>query len=373
MSSNGTSSVLTRIRHAWEPRTATSKQHQLNISSTIDLIVAEYDVIVDQLGRSFVNALLESDLHKVADGELARLHDLVGGQITAKSSGLTPSDDEDILGYASGASALARSELQGWEEEVQNLISRASEKTIQALHGLAFRLGYIPPSESQDPSVPKLPSSHPDIKTPYCEGALLLQNSKTDVYSVIKQQSTDQDYSCKYCFLEISDFRSSSLNYTKEDWFLLASCHVQTCRSRKDRRAAYRCFACFYSRGHKEIEPSAAAFRVHLNECQFMKLPQKKQSSPVSQSQRNFSSRSSLPSDTLARGSSASLDVSPPSYTKTHRSAPPRDKRDAVPVSNGNRATTVTHWYPEQGFSPVSADETRPTIPLKPLRTNTTG
>jgi hypothetical protein len=65
MSSNGTFSVISRILHAWEPRTSACKQHLgpkahqgLSISlinSTMDLIVAEYDAIADQLGRSFVN------------------------------------------------------------------------------------------------------------------------------------------------------------------------------------------------------------------------------------------------------------------------------------------------------------------------------
>jgi hypothetical protein len=51
MSSNG---VLYRILYAWEPLTATSKQHLGPIiSSTINSIVAKYDAIVDHLGKGF--------------------------------------------------------------------------------------------------------------------------------------------------------------------------------------------------------------------------------------------------------------------------------------------------------------------------------
>ena len=283
---------------------------------------------------------------------------------------MTPIDGEHSVsatagfGYASGTSAPPRPEFQGWEEEAENLARRASEKTAQALHELASRLGYIS-SQNQDSPAPKLPhSSYIDINTPYCDGALLLQKSKADVSNVITQQSIEQDYVCNYCYLEISDFRSCSLNYTKKDWALLASCHVQACKSAKDRRAAYRCFACLWC-GHSEIQSSAATFQDHLDACQFMKVHQqrdqdshkasKKQSSPVSRLQQNFSSRPSLPSD--------SPHISRSSHTREYQSTPPHDKRDAVHASNRNRATAV----------PVSADEALPIIPRKPFRTRTTG
>lgn len=70
MLSDGTLSVISRIRHAWEPATAACKQHvgpealrglsSSLISSRVDLIVAEYDVIADRLGRSFVHGDGES-------------------------------------------------------------------------------------------------------------------------------------------------------------------------------------------------------------------------------------------------------------------------------------------------------------------------
>ena len=292
------------------------------------------------------------------------------------------SDDSDHA-------ALPHSEFEGWEVEAQDLARRASHKTIQALHRLATRLGYITPSPNRDPLVSKLPHiAYVDAVIPYCNGAILLQKSKADIYSVIKKQGSEQDYICQYCFLEISDFRSCSRNYAEEDWRLLASCHVQACKSWEDRRAAYRCFACFWC-GHNEIEQSAATIRNHLDTCKLMKVSKeldkdshgakKKQSPPLSELQQS-TSQPRLPSRTLAWDSSAPLDtnhVSRASYTTEHRSTPQHDTWEGVQAPNGNSSATGPRSHPGRVPSRISGDRTVPPVPplqkSMPFHMRTTG
>ena len=277
-----------------------------------------------------------------------------------------------------GDFAAPNTESKNWREEADGLARSASDKTLTALQDLAARLGYVP-STNRDPLVSKLPrSSFGAGDVAYCKGALLLQESKADIYSVLKRQNSDQHFICTHCYLEISDFQSNASNYEAEDWSLLASCHVLACSSLKDRRAAYRCFACF-ARGHDVIEPSAAAIRAHLDACKYRKIRNAQgkktlgkarayQSSAVEESEQTTYPPPLLPSGTPARDTSTSLytqHASRPSDTTKLAASPQPNERDGVYVPNQNMPPIPPRPAPPAP-SPVSADRSEPLAPSTP-------
>src|SRR5216110_2104332 len=103
----------------------------------------------------------DTELQIVANCELDQLHRLIGAQISSRSFALARSDGSGDAGFArtstltksSVATSIPPSELRGWREEAHDLASRASRKTIQALHDLATRLGYNTHSPNRDPFI----------------------------------------------------------------------------------------------------------------------------------------------------------------------------------------------------------------------------
>ena len=320
--------------------------------------------------------IFEQDLQAIADTDLVKLHDLIGGNTYAPSSGPAHNSNGKKPPLATSATVQPNSESKDWEEEAEDVARSASEKAIKALQDLASRVGYLP-STIRDPLVSKLPwSPFGDEAVAYCKSAMLLQDSETNVDSVLRQQSSEQHFICKSCYLEISDFQSKASSYAAEDWSLLASCHVLACPSLKDRRAAYRCFACF-ALGLNVIEPSAAAIREHLDACKVRKIyeeqgrkksreARKDQPSPVAESEQT-AHPPPLASDTPARTSSASLHTqhaSRASDTRKLGASPQRDTRDGVNLPDENRPTTPRLPVPTDP-SPASADRiARPVPPL---------
>lgn len=280
------------------------------------------------------------------------------------------------LGSLSGDSAEPNPD----RDEVDALARSASEKTVTALRNLASRLGYVH-STNLDPLVSKLPrSSFGAEDVAYCKAALILQQSQTDVYSVLERQSSEQHFVCKYCYLEISDFQFNASKYTTEDWSLLASCHILACPSFHDRRAAYRCFACF-AHGENMIEPSAAVMRQHLDVCHFRKtwneLREKRlcwtmrhQSSPVKEPEPH-PCPSPLALDFQARGSFGVL----PNHSASRLETPTQPTATAQPdapeiVVGPDQNRPATMRRPVQTTpSSVSANLSGPPAPKSPMST----
>jgi hypothetical protein len=331
--------------------------------------------------------LFEQDLQAVADDDLVKLHDLIRSK-TATSSARTHNENSwnpstpapANFRSTPGDSAAPNTESENWGKEADGLARSASDKTLKALQDLAGRLGYVP-STNRDPLVSKLPqSSFGAGDVAYCKSALLLQESKADIYSVLKRQNSDQHFICTHCYLEISDFQSNASNYEAEDWSLLASCHVLACSSLKDRRAAYRCFACF-ARGHNVIEPSAAAIRAHLDACKFRKIRNAQgkkslgkarayQSSAVEESKQTTYPPPLSPG-TPARDTSTSLytqHASRPSNTTKLAASPRPNERDGVYVPNQNMPAVPRRPAPPAP-SPVSTDRSEPLAPSLPKST----
>ena len=100
----------------------------------------------------------------------------------------------------------------------------------------------------------------------FCYGALLLQS---DDYLDGAALACDPTlfvlgFTCKYCSLEVGDYRMRSSGKTAVSTRLLAASHVVSCPSFVDRRAAYKCLPCHAK--HFDIDfPSATALERHLN------------------------------------------------------------------------------------------------------------
>jgi hypothetical protein len=99
----------------------------------------------------------------------------------------------------------------------------------------------------------------------FCYGALLLQSDDYLDGATLASDPTLYilGFTCKYCNLEVGDYRMSKWGKTVISTRLLAASHVISCPSFTDRRAAYKCLPCHAK--HFDIDfPSAAALGQHL-------------------------------------------------------------------------------------------------------------
>ncbi|KAH8883301.1 hypothetical protein GQ53DRAFT_846975 [Thozetella sp. PMI_491] len=71
---------------------------------------------------------------------------------------------------------------------------------------------------------------------------------------------------CAYCFLEVGDYSAVRFSHRGEPVVysdMLAASHVMACPSFQDRRAYYKCLACYEN--HQDLDfPSASAFEKHM-------------------------------------------------------------------------------------------------------------
>jgi hypothetical protein len=100
----------------------------------------------------------------------------------------------------------------------------------------------------------------------FCYGALLLQ--QPDNRLDVKALATDRTlyvlgFTCKFCNLEIGDYRMSKSGKTLISTRILARSHVTSCASFLDRRAFYKCLACYAKHGDVDFS-SAEALERHL-------------------------------------------------------------------------------------------------------------
>ena len=168
------------------------------------------------------------------------------------------------------------SQATEWSKTGRDLASTAVDRTVDALQDMATRMDYRP-SDVQTPTIlePLADNSSFTIESsiPYCKGAVYLQNSRYQLQDIIMPPIGQQCNTCKYCYLEMSDYQTSAVNYKFSDWEDLAKCHVLACISLlRDRRAGYRCYKC-YAAGLDEVHLSAAVTREHLKSCSGLSSP----------------------------------------------------------------------------------------------------
>lgn len=107
----------------------------------------------------------------------------------------------------------------------------------------------------------------------FCYGALLCQAGKADAsqISLLGEQQADKTplrwgFICQHCFLEVADYSAVRFSQDGEPVVyseMLAACHVMACASFDNRRAYYKCLACFGLR--KDVNfSSASALEKHM-------------------------------------------------------------------------------------------------------------
>lgn len=99
----------------------------------------------------------------------------------------------------------------------------------------------------------------------FCYGALLLQSDNSLDGAALATDPTLYclGFTCKFCNLEIGDYRMSKSGKTLISTRILARSHVTSCGSFLDRRAFYKCLACYAKHGDVDFG-SAEALERHL-------------------------------------------------------------------------------------------------------------
>ncbi|RYP48609.1 hypothetical protein DL768_005529 [Monosporascus sp. mg162] len=104
----------------------------------------------------------------------------------------------------------------------------------------------------------------------FCYGAILCQSGEADARKLSVSGVNDSPqrwgFICTYCFLEVADYAAVRFSNRGEPVVysdMLAASHVIACASFKDRRAYYKCLACYEN--HKDLDfPSASTFERHM-------------------------------------------------------------------------------------------------------------
>lgn len=260
------------------------------------------------------------------------------------------------------------------EAEPTKLAVRAVTGTLRTLERLASRLGYtIRPSEPSTLSTDDSCDDSADID--WCKGALLIQQTSASHHFIMAQPTSQLAKVCKFCYLEVSDYRSKAVHHADEDWSALASCHVLASSSFKDRRAAYRCFGCYVS-GVSKIHTSAAAMLDHIATCEeFTEKRTRSQTPPrtTTASQKVLPSRRaqshsdspafSTPSTLSSNGTPYS---SSPPPSKLRSQAPPLSTHIPLPTREPPPApsTEAASAYPTRLETPYSAKSIPGTFPM---------
>jgi hypothetical protein len=144
-------------------------------------------------------------------------------------------------------------------QSLQHSIKLAGEDIVGVLESWAFRLlsekwpyqvlPRIHNSQELFSYIEKIPTSFPVERQAlyYCDGAMALQqNRKSTLHEISMPQKRDLPltWTCKFCFLEISDYRRAAMAWDMGAWNSLGMSHVVACVSYTDRRAAFKCIDC---------------------------------------------------------------------------------------------------------------------------------
>jgi hypothetical protein len=97
--------------------------------------------------------------------------------------------------------------------------------------------------------VEKIPTSFPVEQQAlyYCDDAMALQHnprSAIQEIAILQRLYLPLTWICKFCFLEISDYRRPAMTWDMGAWNSLGMSHVVACVSYTDQRAAFKCIDC---------------------------------------------------------------------------------------------------------------------------------
>jgi hypothetical protein len=160
------------------------------------------------------------------------------------------SQDEQLIAKMRSLTVDARY-IQG---AMMNALKRFSERAtpVKLLEGLRTKPNLEPLEELTRPRA-------------FCYGALLLQSNNNLDGAALATDPTLYflGFTCKFCNLEIGDYRMSKSGKTLISTRILARSHVTSCASFLDRRAFYKCLACYAKHGDVDFS-SAEALERHL-------------------------------------------------------------------------------------------------------------
>ncbi|KAK4096838.1 hypothetical protein N658DRAFT_562189 [Parathielavia hyrcaniae] len=149
--------------------------------------------------------------------------------------------------------------------QVNELKSNIEEVLIR----FTQRVDPTPNTNSEEASV------HPSARPlRFCQGAVLCQSGKVETHALsVDDKPSRWGFVCRYCFLEVADYTADRLSHDGNPVLyrdLLAASLVVACASLSDRRAYYKCLACYAT--HKmSTSPRPRSVR---NESAVMKATQ---------------------------------------------------------------------------------------------------
>ncbi|KAH7303101.1 hypothetical protein B0I35DRAFT_194982 [Stachybotrys elegans] len=219
---------------------------EANTSSSAFEFTQRMNNLVSRFGRGFGSKLDE----KVKD-QLLRLQP----QLKALRS------DLNILkvDFASGRSTIDR------EKRRTELLGRANQLKDE-IEGALTQFADRADVPIESPETTRGTMARP-LKC--CYGAILCQLGEADSRELSVKgidNAKQWGFVCKYCFLEVGDYNAVRFSRRGEPVIysdMLAASHVIACPSFADRRAYYKCLACYAN--HKDLDfPSASAFEKHM-------------------------------------------------------------------------------------------------------------
>lgn len=173
------------------------------------------------------------------------------------------------------------SDLKKLEKEIESgRVTDDVEKRRKALEDQAYRLKHemeraLTQFNKRIDNVPESNEDHallPDRPLEFCQGAILCQFGRADARKLSVPSTKDSTlrwgFVCSFCYLEVADYSAIRFSHHDDPVVypdMLAASHVMACASFQDRRAYYKCLACYEN--HQDIHfSSAQAFEKHMQE-----------------------------------------------------------------------------------------------------------
>lgn len=154
-------------------------------------------------------------------------------------------------------------DIEKRERELCKQADKVKDSIVQALDDLTKHFNAATGLKEE----PARPSGRP---LRFCKGAILCQTGKADA-SKLAVEADNQvpgrwGFVCQYCYLEVADYNAVRFSHDGKPVVyaeMLAASHVMACDSFSNRRAYYKCLACYQN--HRDVDfSSASALEIHM-------------------------------------------------------------------------------------------------------------
>lgn len=222
----------------------------------------QYNQIASVLGRKFQILLSDSSTNVLLLKQLQQLRP----QLVTVQSGIRELEAyRTTLGKDEQTQAQTFKKLTGLAKSINNM-QKGTRKALAKIYR-----DQMP----EDDKVTSIENEQLEKKEPprqFCDGAKLFQSGDKDedfLSDLVKVSkfTSDWGYICNACGLEVGYYRAvriSSTGQALDTSLLLTASHLNACKWR-ERRAFYRCLACYKNRKIVDY-PSAVAFEKHMEE-----------------------------------------------------------------------------------------------------------